>query len=70
MPKFIVDRKDLERFEFQTLMASGGGRRLWVCVKEGEISYRAEYTYSSNHKSEVIIKTQSLGEAVRAFNEA
>lgn len=66
MPKFTINREDFVGHEFQSIMVSGDGRRLWACVKDGGLSYKVE---NLRDNGEIVIHTQSFGEAVRVFNE-
>lgn len=65
MSKFTINREMFDAEEFKALMASGGGRRLWVTYKDGGHYFKVE----SIPKQEVVLETLSLGEAIRAFNE-
>lgn len=64
--KFKIDKKQFKREEFNSLMASGDGRRLWVTYCDGEHYFKVE---DLRNDSEVVCKTHSINKAVRVFNE-
>lgn len=66
MPKFMIDKKDFEGEEFNALMASSDGRRLWVTYHDGAHFFKVE---NLRNNCEVVCKTHSIGKAVRVFNE-
>lgn len=63
--KFTINRKDFTGIEFNSMMVSGGGRRLWVSYKDGGHSFKIE----SLKTGEIVFETWSLGAAVGKFNE-
>lgn len=71
MRDLILDEYEFYGMEFNTLMASGQGRRLWVTVEpsitgQHKTTFKVENLKKNSH---IEIETNSLVEAIRKFNE-
>ena len=64
--KFTVSREVFEGEEFNALMASGDGRRLWVTYCDGAHYFKVE---NLRENCEIVLETASIGQAIRCFNE-
>ena len=66
MPKkFQIDKKEFEGIHFNSMMASGNGRRLWVTYCDGAHFFKVE----DLRKGEIILETISLNAVIREFNK-
>ncbi len=65
MKKFTIDRKDFEGEEFNCIMASGDGRRLWVSYCDGSHYFKIENLKTGK----IVLETFSFNKAIRTFNE-
>lgn len=81
MPKLIIEKKDFLNIPFNSLLASGNGRRLWATVTicnewrnrpgvESDIPYAKTVFKVENLKknSHIEIETENIEEAIEKFN--
>jgi len=63
---FTVSKGDFKGEEFNTLMASGKGKRLWVSYCDGAHYFKVETIKNGDG---VVCETFSFNEAIKVFNE-
>lgn len=77
MDKLILEKEDFIGIPFNSLLASGGGRRLWATVTlyedlhvSSDILTKTVFKVENLKKnSKIEIETESFEEAIEKFNE-
>lgn len=70
MEKLILDKEDFYDIPFNSLLASGGGRRLWATViVDGDGAHVVFKVENLKKNSHIEIETNVLERAIERFNE-